>query len=85
MTTEEVLFEAHDEGWNRPLPVTLITYKDGSQDLHRQTGFNFEEAVERARALLAARGLEVAAEPSFLAPSGAYLSVTAKVEEPQTA
>ncbi len=84
MTTEEVLFEAHDEGWNRPLPVKLLTYKDGSQDLHRQTGANFDEAVERARALLAERGLH-AAEPSFIGPSGAYMKVTALVEEAQTA
>lgn len=85
MTIKEVLFEAYDEGWDRNLPVTLHTYEDGTQDLHRQTGTNFVEAIDRARELLAARGLQAAAEPSFYGPTGAYIEVTAKVEELQAA
>lgn len=72
----EVLFTAHDSGWGRETPVSVYTYADGSRDLHRQTGTDFEAHVERARAILRERGLQVA-DVSFIGPTGAYMSITA--------
>lgn len=75
-TQTEVLFSAFDSGWGRELPVSLLTYKTGEQDLHRQTGSDFEAHVERARLLLRERGLQVG-EVSFIGPTGAYMAITA--------
>ena len=72
--TNEVLFSAHDSGWGRALPVTLITYADGTQDLHRQTGADFPAAIKKARAQLWERGLAVGPAETFGA-TGAYLPV----------
>lgn len=72
----EVIFKGPDAGWNgREMPVTLITYEDGSQDLHRQTGSQFDEHVAEAAQLLAARGLAVG-KVEFIGPTGAYMRVT---------
>lgn len=81
----EVLFEAFDTGWGRPMPVKVLTYSDGSQDLHRQTGTEFVEAIERAKVILAQRGLQVA-EPSYVGPTGIYMSISAiSVKKPELA
>ncbi len=72
----EVLFEELDEGWGRALPVTLITHSNNQQDLHRQTGTQFEAHIEKARGLLRERGLKVG-DVEFIGPTGAYLPVTA--------
>lgn len=72
----EVLFKAHDSGWGRELPVSVFTYSNGSRDLHRQTGTDFEAHVARARQMLRERGLQVG-EVSFIGPTGAYMEITA--------
>ena len=74
-STHEVLFSDFDAGWNRDMPVKLITYPSGSQDLHRQTGSDFLSAVDRAKALLLEQGFQVG-EISFIGPTGAYMPVT---------
>lgn len=85
-TTEEVLFAEYDEGWGRPLPVKLFTYADGKQDVHRQTGTNFHEAIARAKALLAERGFQVNEKPSFIGITGAYMTVSPmNLEAPEPA
>ena len=73
--TLEVLFTDHDSDWNREMPVTLITYPDGRKDLHRQTSTDFTKAVQKAKGILAARGLEVG-KVDFIGPTGAYMEVT---------
>ena len=73
--TEEVVFVGYDEGWSRNLPVTLITYAEGTQDLHRQTGNQFDEHIAEARKILAARGLSVSPIED-IGGTGAYMRVT---------
>lgn len=58
-TKEEVIFEGFDEGWQRVLPVRLLTYGDGSMDIHRQTGSQFEEHIKQAEKILFQRGLVI--------------------------
>lgn len=74
-STHRVLFSAYDAGWSREMPVKLITYPNGSQDLHRQTGSDFVGAVDRAKAMLLKQGFQVG-EISFIGPTGAYMAVT---------
>ena len=72
--TEEILFSEFDAGWGRAMQVKLITYANGTQDLHRQTGENFTEDVEKARKQLEERSLLVG-PISFIGPTGAYMQV----------
>jgi hypothetical protein len=73
----EMLFSDMDSGWGKPMPVTLITYDDGRQDLHRQTGPEYHQAIDKAMSLLKERGLRLAASDNdaFAWPSGMYLTV----------
>lgn len=73
--TEEIIVDEFDEGWRRNMPVKLLTYPDGKQDLHRQTGSQFKDHVEKAKKILAERGLAVG-EIGFMGPTGAYMTVT---------
>ncbi|MDB5885832.1 MAG: hypothetical protein JWR74_2003 [Polaromonas sp.] len=73
-TTKEILLSEHDGGWGNELPVTLLTYEDGTQDLHRQTGEDFTAAIEKARALLWVRGLAVG-PIEMIGPTGARMPV----------
>ncbi|MCC5612151.1 hypothetical protein LC612_36845 [Nostoc sp. CHAB 5834] len=57
------------------MPVKLLTYPDGTQDLHRQTGSQFNEHVEKAKRILAIRGLAVG-KVGLTGPTGAYMKVT---------
>ena len=59
-------------------PVTLITYGDGSMDLHMQTGTEHRRAISEAKVLLYERGFLVG-ELEMVGPSGAYYSVTSKI------
>ena len=73
---EEVLFEIWSEGWEKNMPVKLITYNDGSQDLHLQTGDHWTTAIEKAREILAERKLQIVNEDGdFIAMSGVYLGL----------
>jgi hypothetical protein len=56
---EEVLCEGPDWGGMHIFPVTLITYSNGSMDLHRQTGERFHEDWDIGRDVLRSRGLDV--------------------------
>ena len=49
MEREETLVNEHDEGWNRPMPVRLITYESGKMDIHRQSGSQFNEHIDKKR------------------------------------
>lgn len=71
---EKTLFEEFDSGWDKYLPVTLITYGDGTMDLHTQTGPDFEKRITRAKSVLGELGLTVG-KTETLGPSGAYLPV----------
>lgn len=71
---EEVLLSKLDTGCGCLVPVKLITYPDGTMDLFRRGGNQFEEHIALARALLAARGL-VVGEVDATISSGAYLAV----------
>lgn len=72
---QELLFTEYDAGWRRELPVTLLTYPDGSQDLHRQTGADFKAALARAVEMLAERGLSVDIDSGMIAATGVYMTV----------
>lgn len=75
-TVEEELFREFDPGWDDELPVLLITYPDGRQDLHRQTGEAWDQAILRAEEVLKARGLGLRTkEPETIGPSGGYIQV----------
>ena len=79
--SKEVLFAKHDKGWHRDLPVTLYTYHDGTQDLHRQTGLQYREHIAEATELLKARGLAVGPFEGDIWPTGIYLRVTPITQE----
>jgi hypothetical protein len=74
--TEEVILNEFDKSWGRPMPVKLITYDDSTMDIHRQTGSQFDEHIEKAKDILKSRGLEIVNENSyFIGPTGCYMSV----------
>lgn len=73
--SKEIILNEIDTGWNRPMPVTLITYADGAQDLHRQTGSDFNTAIAKATTILRERGLAVGPVEN-IGPTGAYMTVT---------
>ena len=55
---EKVLFEFKQ--WdNKKFPCTLITYDNGSMDLHAQTGDGHREAIKKAKKILMKKGLKV--------------------------
>jgi hypothetical protein len=74
---EEVIYEGFDTGWDSPLPITLISYKSGKMDLHRQTGTQFMEHMRKAAKILARRNLfvDLDVEPDIRS-SGAYYDVS---------
>ena len=78
---EEVLHEIYSEDWfvagisEGWVPITLITYSDGMQDLHMQTGSHWDEAIEIAKEILEKRGLRVTGKDNTLASSGMYMAV----------
>lgn len=74
-SADAVLFSDMDRGWGRPMPVRLITYVDGTMDVHRQTGPDFDAALTKARFLLSARGMSIGA-PEAIGSSGVYCPVT---------
>lgn len=74
--TEEIIFIALDRGWQRNLPVKLITYKSGNMDLHRQTGHNFKEHIAEAEKILFSRGLILdKTDKISVSANGAYQKV----------
>lgn len=70
----EVIFEFEPWEPGRKFPVTLITYLEGHQDLHAQTGRGHLEAIEAARKILWKRKLAISPLEA-VGPSGAYYSV----------
>ncbi len=73
---EEVLFKMFDDGWDCEMPVTLITWKDGTQDLHMQTGPSWDARLDKAEAILKDRGLKLKSRKmEFVGPSGGYITV----------
>jgi len=73
---EEILLEMFDSGWGRPMPVRLITYKDGTMDIHSQTGPDFEARINAAEKLLILRGLVLETNDEWMYGStGAYRGV----------
>lgn len=73
---EEVLFKAYDTGWEEELDVTLISYEDGTMDLHSQTGPDFDARIKQAAEVLKARGLKLkTGEVECIGGTGAYLTV----------
>lgn len=74
--TEEIIYKAYDNSWRRDMPIKLITYKNGSMDIHRQTGSEFEAHMKEAEKILNKRGLEIKKhEPGLIGPTGWYQSV----------
>lgn len=73
---EEVILNNIDSGWKSKLPVKLITYPDGSIDIHRQTGPDFDKDMELASKILEKRGLRIdKSKGMFIGPTGAYQDV----------
>jgi hypothetical protein len=79
-TTEEVILSKLDATLGFPLAVKLITYPDGTMDLFRQAGDNFDEHIAQASAVLEARGMVVGVVEVVL-KTGAYLPVRQKIAE----
>ncbi len=77
-TSEELLFSFRTG--RRWANVCLITYENGTQDLHIPTAHiaDHANALEDARILLATRGLKITARSNFLWPSGTYYNVEPK-------
>lgn len=79
--TDEVLFtfrqwRNEDESEGHEFPVTLCGYKDSNQKyLHAQTGEGHEDAIDKARGILAERGLIVNMLRYFVGPTGIYYDV----------
>lgn len=71
---EEILFSEYSDGWNRNMPVTLITYDDGKMDVHCQTGDHHIKAIDKARAILWKKGLAVGPDEA-VGGSGIYYPV----------
>lgn len=74
--SKEVILAKYDRGWHRDMAVTLYTYDDGTQELHRQTGLQYREHIAEAAELLKARGLAVGPFEGDIWPTGIYLRVT---------
>jgi hypothetical protein len=75
---EEILFKIWSDGWDKEMPVKLITYSNGTRDLHCQTGDHIDKAIEKAKEALKERGLKIvgdAGDWEFIGPSGAYYRV----------
>ena len=73
---EEILFRAISKQAKRDWPVLLITYDNGSMDLHCQTGDHHVSAIRQAKRILGDRGLAVARTRGIgLAASGVYYRV----------
>jgi hypothetical protein len=79
-TTEEVILSKQDSARGFPISVKLITYPDGTMDLFRQPGNEFDEHIAEAKAVLEARGL-VVGDVEVALQTGAYLPVRQKIEE----
>lgn len=78
---DEVLFTfrqwfGENNGDGMEFPVTLCGYANSRQrDLHAQTGEGHEAAIEKARQILAERGLIVNTLAYFIGPTGVYYDV----------
>lgn len=78
VASEEIIFTGFDDGWQRELPVKLITYDDGSMDLHRQTGSQFHEHTIKALEILRKRGIVLKLDrKDSVGSSGYYQSLVA--------
>jgi galactose-1-phosphate uridylyltransferase len=63
-------------GWERDMPTTLITYDDGTNDLHCQTGDHHNRSIKLAKKKLKERNLKIVDNDSGSTyPSGIYYSV----------
>lgn len=73
----EAIFEGPDEGWEGKIfQVKLLTYQDGTMDLHRQTGTQYSEHIKEAEKVLATRGLMLdPSDPPAYGCTGAYQRV----------
>jgi len=71
---EEKLFSIWSNGWDREMPVLLITYDGGSMDLHCQTGDHHDKALLRAKKELSKRNLKISGE-EMIGGSGVYYGV----------
>jgi hypothetical protein len=79
-TTEEVILSKQDTALGYLVSVKLITYPDGTMDLFRHQGNEFNEHISEAKAVLEARGLVVGdVEVAF--QTGAYLPVRQKIDD----
>lgn len=80
----EVILSKVDSAVGHAIPVTLLTYPDGSMDLYRPQGNQFRDHVAEAKALLNTRGLRTGAV-ELMMPTGGYMPVwkkqVAKVHE----
>lgn len=77
---EEILLSKWDLRCGTLVSVKLLTYPDGTLDLFRQAGDQFQEHIAEATLILQERGLEVGAMDVMLC-SGAYLPVWPKSEK----
>lgn len=74
---KEILFLSETK-WHdgRGYECSLLTYKNGEMDYHRQTGERFDDDVKKAQEILKARGLYMPRMKwEFIGPSGAYITV----------
>jgi len=73
---DEIIGKVWSEDWDREMPITLVTYSDGEQDVHWQTGSHWDEAMVLADKLLKERGLyRTQGNDGMIGPSGVYMAV----------
>lgn len=72
---EEILFALESKNSLHQFSTKLITYKDGSMDIHCQTGDHHRKSIKKAREILEKRGLTISDKWEFIGPTGAYYSV----------
>ena len=59
-STVEAIYEGTDESWpGHILQVTLLTYKEGFMDIHRQIGSQYSTHIEEAEKVLESKGLMI--------------------------
>lgn len=73
---ETVVVTHYSYGWESDMPVTLIRYRDGSADLHCQTGDHHDRAIADALDALADRYITIDQESDRVYSTGVYYKVT---------
>jgi hypothetical protein len=79
--TMEAIHEGPDWNGMHIFQVKLLTYSDGSMDIHRQTGENYQKDMAEAEKILLARDLMIdPTDEGMIGSSGLYRRVVKKFQ-----